>query len=90
MIDSAGDLLEPVARIFGKIVGWTLRLLGEVLLEALPDIFGGIFNFYAGPMERRGWSAWLYVPLTFLLTLATMIAPVAVCIVGPLFFLGRY
>jgi hypothetical protein len=80
MIDSAGDLIEPFIRVIVKVVGWTVRLAAEVLLEAIPDILGGVFNYYATAMERRGWPGWVYVPVALLLTPLTLFAPVAVLV----------
>ncbi|MDY0870852.1 hypothetical protein [Dongia rigui] len=76
MIDSAGDLIDPILRGIGKVVSWTVRLMVEALFDALFEILGGVFNFYSGGMERRGWPAWVYVPLAILLTPLSLIVPI--------------
>lgn len=79
MIDGLDQIIEPLLKLIGRVVGAIIHTIVEVAFRGLPDIVVAVFSSYTDSMDRRGWSPWIYVPVALILTPITLLLPVAVC-----------
>ncbi|MBK8160815.1 MAG: hypothetical protein IPK59_19320 [Rhodospirillaceae bacterium] len=79
-MSDAGDLLEAILRIFGRIIGWVARLLFEFVVEVLFEFILRLGEAIAAFLQRCRLPRWLAGLLAFLLVLAMVAAPIALLI----------